>query len=325
MHTDTERNLPKFSPSSISVYNDCPTKWEFAYIDGLKAKGAQPKYFDIGLYTHELMHHTYRAVGTGMVPGSENMLAWMHSKLKSDLKNLTSENAQIMSTVFKMVNDYVLRQMKEIDRDIAQIIGVEQTLSLQVTTPLGFEVILEGIADLVYATPTGQVRLRDHKTGARNSFSDQNLQINPQLLFYIVLLWKLGYNVERMEISWINSNDYKDRSKYTFDKLFGFYKYSPTLIVLNNFWDYLMKRIDTILTETPQPSYGQQCNGCPFNPICRLNLNGQPTVNFISGQYDRAERTYTVPVLWRQNSQKEVSSQHPNGSSLHQESIDFHF
>lgn len=260
-----------------------------------------------------------------MKPGSDMMMAWLSSKMKQDLQGLTVDNAPIMSTVFKMMNDYVFRQMQEIDRDIARIVGVEMTLSIQVTTPRGNEVILEGIADLVYATHSGLIRLRDHKTGARNPYSDQALMLNPQLLFYGCVLTKLGYNMERMEISFINSTDYKDRSKYPFNKLFGFYNYSPQQAVLNNFWDYLLNRIDTILMESPIPAYGRQCSSCDFNPICRMELNNQPVANFISGQYDRAERTYSIPVLWRDSPQKEVSNEHSNGSDSNLQGVNFNF
>lgn len=314
-------NLPKFSPSSIGVYNECAVKWEYAYIDGLKVKGSK-QYFDLGNYWHELMHHMYRAVQSGMKIGSDALYGLMEARIRQDASTVTVDNAKIMQTVFKMVRDYIFRQSPKIDSDIASVFGVEYTVSITVTTPKGHTVILEGIADLIYYTLTGRLRVRDHKSGARNPYSDENLQINPQLLNYHVVLAALGHPVEGVEISYANSYDYKNREREPIYKLFDRYSYSPSPVVTSNFWDYLLTRIDTMLEDKPQPSYGQQCGSCAFKQICIMKMNGQNPHFYMIGQYDRANRSYTIPVRWREVSpgvsseSAENADKHSNGEPV---------
>lgn len=320
-------NLPKFSPSSLGVYNECPTRWEFTYIDGLKSKGTK-QYFELGSYFHELAHHMYRAIESGLKIGSPELMAFMEARIRQDATTVTVESAQIMQTVFKMVRDYVLRQSPKIDQYIHKIYGVERTLSIRVTTPMGHDVILEGIADLVYHTIDGGIVLRDHKSGTKNPYSDEQLQLMAQLLFYGAVLYKLTGKIPKLELSYINSTDYKKRSDQPLYKLFNLYSHTPSLVKIHAFWDYLLNRIDTILETPPQPSYGQQCGSCAFNKVCLMKLEGMNPTHYIMGQYDKSKRDYTIPVTWRDRpnpSTTQSSNEHSNGNSLAPASVDFSF
>lgn len=295
-------NLPKFSPSSIGVYNECPVKWELSYIDGLK-RMTTAKHFELGTYWHEHMHHLYRAIQAGMDRGSQALYALMESRIRADLTGLTPENAAIMNTVFKMTRDYILRYQETLDAPISSIYGVEHKVSIQVRTPKGHEVILEGIADLIYYKNTGKIWIRDHKSGAKNTYSNEALQIMFQLLFYYAVLAQQGLPIEGIQISYANSHDYKDRSKQPLSKLFNKYEYSPPAAQVQGLWEYLLKRIDTILEDTPQPSYGQQCSSCPFRQVCVMRMSGQDPHYYILGQYARAKRDYVIPVTWRESNE----------------------
>lgn len=313
-------SLPKFSPSSLSVYNECAVKWEYAYVDSLKSKGTK-QYFELGNYFHELAHHLYRAVANGMKIGSNELMAFMEARIRQDATTVTLESAEIMNTVFKMMRDYVLRQSPKIDSGIKSIYGVEATLSVHARTPHGHDVILEGIADLVYYTIDGQMVLRDHKSGAKNPYSDEYLQIMAQLLFYAAVLVEKTHKVPKLELSYINSFDYKDRSKQSLYKLFNLYSHTPNLAKIHNFWEYLLNRIDTILETEPQPSFGQQCSSCSFKGICLMKLEDMNPTHYIMGQYDKAKRDYTIPVTWRAQS----SNEHSNGESILEKGSDFSF
>lgn len=319
MSESTPVNLPKFSPSSFQTYNQCPTLWKFTYIDGLRQKGTK-QYFEVGTYAHELMHHMYRAVKEGIAIGSDMLYALMEARMRQDAEKLTDDNAILMATVQKLFRDYIYRQSPKIDNIIHSVIGVEHVVTIQVTTPHGHEVILEGIADLVYSTVDGRIRVRDHKTGQRDVYSDENLPINPQLLFYFVVLSMLEHPMAGVEISFINSYPYKDRSQKKFWELFKFYgPFIPSTEVIQQFWNYLLKRVDTILETVPEPSYGQQCGSCAFKQVCIMNLNGVDPTYYILGQYDKTERSYKIPVRWGEadsSGSAETSIEHSNGDSI---------
>jgi hypothetical protein len=293
--------LPKFSPSQLATYSSCPVKWDYVYLQGLKPKG-KALHFDIGTYFHELSHVYYHMIAAGQIPGSDEAFAAIASRMKQDVQGLTPENAKVFETVTKMAADFVLRQSPSIDHGI-KILGVEHAYELEVVLPSGKRVILHGIIDLLYQDIRRSVWVRDHKTGdIKGKPTVEGLSLDGQLLTYGAVARELGYPTPGIEISWINSYNYKERTKKDFKDLFHRVRWQPTDEVYDRFWAELLMRIDRMMKDKPLHIFNRQaCTKCVFNKPCHMELVGQSPVNFISGNYEKVEREYSIPVDWTED------------------------
>lgn len=293
--------LPKFSPSQLSTYSSCAVKWDYVYLQGLKPKG-RALHFDIGTYFHELAHVYYHMIAAGQIPGSDQAYTAIQSRMRQDLAGMNGNNVKVFQTVIKMAQDFVLRQSPTIDHGITPL-GVEHKYELEVTLPSGKRVILQGVIDLLYQDIRRKVWVRDHKTGdLKGKPTIDGLSMDGQLLTYGAVARELGYKTPGIEISWINSFNYKERHKKEFDDLFTRVRYQPTDEVYDFFWAEMLLRIDRMMAIKPLHVFDRRsCARCVFNKPCSLELAGQSPVNFISGNYEKVERDYIIPVDWTED------------------------
>lgn len=296
--------MHKFSPSQLSMWGNCQQSWHFAYVDGLKRKGSKT-YFDFGNYTHELMHVYFQLLQQGRKAGDSFCLDYIRSRIKRDLRNVSSDNIEIMNRVSKLMEDYILRQSPRIDKGI-KVLGVELHMEIPLVTPNGREVILQGFIDLLYRDSQGNLIVRDHKTGARNTWSQRKLELLPQLIEYIIML-EVAFEKGLLpdidvdgkfltgEISFLNSNEYKKKIP-TVDEMFSRYRHTHSEFTVALYKSRLLTRMDKILDEAPERNYSGDCHSCQYFQICSLELQGVDPKHIIAQQFEKVERDYGKPT-----------------------------
>jgi hypothetical protein len=198
----------KVSNSQLSTYKDCPQKWEYSYVHSYKPL-ARKRTFDKGNYTHELMHVLYQLMqDSHHEPGSDFLQAAIHQRIMGDLENASKDNLAVYSSIIKVMLSYVQYRSPLIDRQI-KIEGVEATLEIEVETPKGHSVILLAIVDLVYRDLRGRMVVRDHKTSERvNAWNKDKVKLDPQLLLYAAIWYKLTGEVPVTEINFARPLSY---------------------------------------------------------------------------------------------------------------------
>lgn len=311
--------MHKISPSQISVWQDCPTKWKFNYVDALKKKQISKLYFDVGNYFHELSHVYYQFLQAGYKAGDPFVIDMMMNRIRNDMNDMTEDSVEVYSTVSSMMSRFLSYQSPKIDKDI-EVISVEHFIEEQVITPQGNEVILQGYVDLIYRDKAGNLRLRDHKTGTNpGNWRPEKLKLMPQLLFYIAI-YKLGHGeiINQVEVSYINSRVYKTKQPAIEDQ-FKLLRHIHSDKALETYLEDILHLVDFMLSVPPYKRYSTECASCPYFDICQLEVKGMPTENLIKSNYEKVERDYGVELRFTsrdtQNTQKDSEGNKTDSSS----------
>jgi CRISPR/Cas system-associated exonuclease Cas4 (RecB family) len=242
-----------------------------------------------------LMHVYYQTMrATGLAPGDEFLLATMQSRIEADLAELTIDNLQVFSKVWKMFNRFATIQSPKID-NLIEILDIELEFEIPVVTPAGREISLYGFIDLVYKDrATGTVRVRDHKTSSDvRAWSIEKAQADQQLLFYAAACTRLyGFPVGNVEISFINSRDYKNVEEN--EKYFNLFRHSHNATAVERFLERTLQKVDRMVTLEPEHNYSKACASCEYWNLCSLELRGLDITNVMRGDYERVDRGYSV-------------------------------
>lgn len=277
-------DLRTVSPSQMRSFNFCPTQWNYIYNQDISLS-IRKKYFDVGNYFHELLHAIYNTLKAIPKISTDALSASITERVRRDL---VGENIQVVAQVLPRILEYIAYQHPLIDKGI-QVLEVEHEFKIPVTTPVGHKVLLHGIIDLVYRDSAGTIRVRDHKSGERNTHSQNSVKLDDQLLFYAVgASHFLNEPVLDVEISFLNSHNYK--TKKPANEMFGLYRYQHTPIGLELAKQNILQQIDIMLESKVVKKYSPQCAGCIFFPICTLELRGQSTKGLIEANYEVGKR-----------------------------------
>jgi hypothetical protein len=250
--------------------------WEFAYVEKLKSKGSNPLFFEKGSYAHELLHLYYSLVKAGYPVGSPILIQTITDRVKVDLQEEISRAAEDKRApdidFYRDISKAILHYVKAISPKIdSKIDLIEHEYHLEHLNE-EFDVTLHGYIDLLYYdTIRKQWAIRDHKTGAKNTWTNQKVEEDIQLLFYGTLWYILTGEVARVEINFICSKPPSKPSASTV--LYGLFEAHHTAKTYQSFWEYLQ----LVLVRMSNPQTLQNlaiCSSCAYKRICRAGLRG---------------------------------------------------
>jgi hypothetical protein len=295
----------KVSPSKLGVYRDCPKKYDYIYRQALQPISGRKAHFDKGNYFHELSHVYYQQIQAGATPGSDFLLASILNRIRRDLDNASPENVAIYGNITKVMTRFIKEQSPKIDEGIT-VLGVEEEINVDVTTPSGNVVTLFGYVDLIYSR-NGQIRIRDHKTGER-AWTNAQAEASPQLLFYGGAKYYSDRSVPALEISYINTHDYK-KGMAKAEQAFTFASVQPTATTYDNFLNDTLHLIDEMLESRPTPHYDDRmCLYCPFWEPCRLERKGIDPARILASNFKPRDESRIKF--------SEITNEHTNGDTV---------
>lgn len=301
--------LPTVSPSQMRMWDECPQNWHYLYREELWKPRPSKMHFDFGLYAHELQHVYYQTMkATNQKPGSPFLLSMMEARVKNDL---VAENIETLSLVWPRLQLFFSQISPKIDAGIT-ILEAEYEFHVEVVTPNGHRIHLHGVIDLIYRDLAGTIWIRDHKTGAKDSYSQDSCKLDDQLLFYAVAMTLLkGKPILGVEINWINSTPYKNKQP-PIDKLFKTYRHTHLPQSVEVGLENILAKVDKMFDTKPHKNYRPACQHCLYFPLCYTESRGQPVAP-IKGNYTkgRPNDKYRNPKL----SQPESTSEYTSGDS----------
>jgi len=280
--------------------------WRLSYVEKLKSKGFNPIYFEKGNYVHEILHYYYSLVRAGYVVGSDIALKAVTDRIKEDIvaemeraeKEGREADIGFYRDVAKAIQPYVQNISPKID---SKITFVEHEYHIEVE-PEGSQIQLHGYIDLIYYDLIRKAWvIRDHKTGAKNVWSNKKVEEDIQLLFYATLWYILTGEVPIVEINYLNTSQASKPQKSTvlFD-LFTAYHNESTL---KAFWNYLQSVLDRMENSQALQNLSA-CSGCAYRQICRAGLRGYSADQIKKANFNGP---HSKPV-------EEVSAENPDGS-----------
>lgn len=228
----------------------------------------------------------------------------MRDRIQADLKaNFSQDRLQFFDTITKQFLHYVERRSPEIDEGI-EVLGVEEKIKVPVELPSGRLVFLGGYIDLYYrrrVEGSWQYRIRDHKTDTngqqKSTFSFGGVALSDQLLHYAIAKFVETGIPHIVEISWVNTKDYKNK-RPSYEESFALFDEYHTEVTLKNALDTALQVIDAMLDSKPLPHYDlATCKQCPFRDPCIGERRGIPSDRILAFKYvprtEPSERSFT--------------------------------
>lgn len=319
MNLQDEAPILTVSPSRLSVYRTCPKLHDYQYNQQLVKIGAPQKHFDKGNYFHELLHVYYRYLQSGVQPGSRTAIELMRARIKEDLtKNVAGASPadlqsriQLFDTILRQFMLFVEKRSPEIDEGI-EVLGVEEEILVPVELPSGRIIYLHGFIDLRYRKSYG-LRIRDHKTDASSSldrsiFNWGGVGLSPQLLFYGAAKYVETGDVHSVEISWLNTKDFKTK-KPSYAESFALWGELHSEVTYQNYLVTTLQLIDQMLDSPPIPYYDEKvCKYCPFLVPCIGERRGIPSERILAFNYERRTKSRERTLNTEDSGHDEINS-----------------
>lgn len=180
------------SHSSVSLYQQCPQKWKFRYVDKVPEKPRS--YFSFGKSVHAGLEFLFSQF-TEAVPTLDDVLAhYKRSWLSEGYDSISQEKW------FYQEGERILRGFYVKHKGDAKKVF---------KTELKFTVDIEGVPMLGYIdrldqTPSGKISIIDYKTG--KAFDKSRARKDPQLTLYQIACREMfGKEIESLTLYHLNS------------------------------------------------------------------------------------------------------------------------
>lgn len=252
------------SYAQLSLYLQCPLKYAFRYVDGIRQVSV-PSYLAFGKSIHRAIASFYETAQEGE---PFRLDAWL-GVFGTDWK----EAQETQEIRYEKGEDYetLLRQGTELLRVYAQqanpqtVIAVEESFSVDLEDPDTGDILpqpIRGVIDLVERDANGTVIVVDHKT-AKRRYAQWQIDGNLQLTIYAYAAREMGWCTSESVLCRLDVllktkkpeviHYYALRGRRDFVKLFQ-----------------IVSAIEeAIRDEIVYPRYGYWCGDCPYAEQCR--------------------------------------------------------
>lgn len=247
-----------FSHSRLSVFEQCPRKYRFRYIDKLPVEVETIESF-MGRRVHEALDALYSSVRSGKPIGESELLKLHEEKWRSEWR----DNIQISKPGYTE-RDYFLKSAQSIKRyyskhypfDRAENIATELEVKFSIDGEGRF--FMKGYIDRLDKREDGAYEIHDYKC---SSFlpSPFRLMGDRQLPLYQIAVQSLFPDAERVELVW---------HYLLFDRSFRTVKNRAQLELVKR---RSIKTIEAILAADDFPPVRSKlCDWCEFASACSL-------------------------------------------------------
>jgi|SRR6185503_1852326 putative RecB family exonuclease len=250
--------MPVYSHSKLSVYETCPRKYRFQYVERVKVPEVKTVEMFLGSRVHDTLESLYRRVKAGTVPTLDDVLADYRARWQAEWTD-----AIRISKPERTVEDYRTLGVRHLTTYHAryQPFDQERTVGLErrIAFPLDEtrKIWVRGYIDRLSVTRDGIWQIRDYKSGQwlpTQAHVDADRQL---ALYQIGIERRFRGHPRRVELVWhYLAHDVELRSRREPDALRALE--SETLGL-----------IDTIQADKVwEMVEGPHCRRCSYQAIC---------------------------------------------------------
>lgn len=192
--------MPIYSHSRLSSFEQCPLKYKFAYVDGIKRRRTSIEAF-MGSRFHEVLEQLYKCIAS-RIPTLEELLAlYDDAWQKAWSDDVFIVNSERSASDFRLIGrraieDYHARYHPF---DQGRVLGLERELLCNLS-PDGRH-RLRCILDRLMGLPDGSMEIHDYKTSARLPEQAQ-VDADRQLALYEIAVRSAWPDVPAVELVW---------------------------------------------------------------------------------------------------------------------------
>lgn len=293
--TDQQARPITISHSQLGVWQNCQQQWDYNYNQKIIPKETK-SHFRRGTLVHELSNVYYQVVQQGLPVGSRAALDHVMSFAESDLANLaqmSSSELEDYTRALASITRFIREFSPTVDEYI-EVVALEEYFSIELLTPKGRLVTIEGYIDRIYKQ-LGNLWVLDTKSSATGRhYNATEILMDNQLTTYAAILRLMGYDVFGVAIDSISTYPYKHYEQEPFSKLFkrivSHRSEREMQFSLNNY----LRAADDMLdykesSDPPVRRLTRDCIRCAYCDLCLYEMKGIPTEMLLSEKYRSKE------------------------------------
>lgn len=175
----------KFSPSKLSTYKECPRKYKFRYIDGLKRTGQTVEQF-LGTCVHSSFEALYENLQKGRLMSEEAVLGVFEEAWDKDVAGVVPQpdDTEAWKSVGRQCVTNYYREFRPFTNDTTN--AVERRIGFDLVLD-GQKYRVEGFIDRLASGKDGAFEIHDYKT-AKNLPNQAHVDEDWQLAIYELAL-----------------------------------------------------------------------------------------------------------------------------------------
>lgn len=282
------------SNSEVDSFLTCERKHLFSFAFARESK-RKSRSLSIGIVGHEILATYYKALQEGLGKGDAEKEAMKHL---TGIFREDEYDPDSLATVYTLISRYISQDTLASG---ARILEVETDFYLPINADYWYAMRLDLLVEALIGSRKGQVLLVDHKF-TYDFYTDDDLQLNPQMPKYVSAVRYSGYPVHEAYINQIRTRFPAHLiEKKTDQDLFNRMPVGITVPRVRSALSHQMKISERIIERRKMPLELQIeeavpvlnkmiCRNCPFKSACVMVEDGLPVEKALGSEYKK--RTY---------------------------------
>ncbi len=200
-HLEEDRSS-KFSPSKLSVYQNCPRRYQYRYVDKISRRRKTPETV-VGTAVHSTFEELYALVTGGKVPALDELHGIFEREFAADWDD----------TVMEKDGRFVRDDWRKVGRDCVALyhaahhpfaadrtVAVEKRVGFPIMVD-GHEYRIEGFVDRLALAPDGAFEIVDYKT-AKSLPNQEHADEDWQLALYELAVRREWPDAKEVRLKW---------------------------------------------------------------------------------------------------------------------------
>lgn len=200
-HLEEDRSS-KFSPSKLSVYQNCPKRYQYRYVDKISRRRKTPETV-VGVAVHAAFEELYDLVTGGRVPALAEVQEIYARELEAEWDGTVVEkDARFSKADWKKVGADCVALYYEAHAPFSadRTVAVEKRVGFPITVD-GREYRIEGFVDRLALAPDGAFEIVDYKT-AKSLPNQEHADEDWQLALYELAVRREWPDAKEVRLKW---------------------------------------------------------------------------------------------------------------------------
>ncbi len=197
-----EDKSSKFSPSKLSVYQNCPRRYQYRYVDKISRRRKTPETV-VGVAVHSAFEELYALVTGGKVPSLPELQEIYEREFETEWdESVVEKDARFVKTDWKKVGRDCVELYYEGHKPFSadRTVAIEKRVGFPVTVD-GREYRIEGFVDRLALAPDGAFEIVDYKT-AKSLPNQEHADEDWQLALYELAVRREWPDTKEVRLKW---------------------------------------------------------------------------------------------------------------------------
>ena len=200
-HLEEDRSS-KFSPSKLGVYQNCPRRYQYRYVDKISRRRKTPETV-VGVAVHSAFEELYALVTGGKVPTLPELQEIYARELEAEWdETVVEKDARFAKADWKKVGHDCVELYYEGHKPFSadRTVAIEKRVGFPITVD-GHEYRIEGFVDRLALAPDGAFEIVDYKT-AKSLPNQEHADEDWQLALYELAVRREWPDTKEVRLKW---------------------------------------------------------------------------------------------------------------------------